>query len=117
MRPLRDAALRAGLALALGAGACKPAMPETAIDRETFIATYVDLRKTALQSPTRTLTDAQRDSLLAAHGVSEKHLVQFAEVRAADPDYMVALWTEVNALVSPPAPPPPSAPVLDSTAR
>jgi hypothetical protein len=117
MRAPRVAALRASLALALAMAACTPAAPETAIDRETFVATYVDLRKAALRSPTRTLTDAQRDSVLAAHGVGEKDLVQFAEVRGADPDYMVALWSEVNALVSPPVPPAPSLGVPDSASR
>src|SRR5688500_16662874 len=49
---------------------------EGVIDRETFIATYVDLRRAALQQPTRQLPDTARDRILAAHGVTSDQLMQ-----------------------------------------
>jgi hypothetical protein len=127
-RMLRAAALTGGLVLV--AAACSGAGEEVegVIDRETFIATYVDLRRAALQQPTRQLPDTARDRILAAHGVTTDQLMQFADVRGADPEYMVALWTEVSQLMAPPdtAPPPndyldtltgprpPSAPLVDT---
>jgi hypothetical protein len=95
-----------GLATLLVCGACRRPEEPASIDRETFIATYVDLRKAALASPTHTISDAERERVLSEHGVAEEDLVRFAEVRSVDPDYMVALWTEVSARVSPPVPPP-----------
>ena len=71
--------------------------PEDVIDRETFIATYVDLRVAALSSPTGTLSDADRMRVLREHGVSEQELLAFAEARGGDPVYMTAVWEEVQA--------------------
>lgn len=70
--------------------------PEGLIDRETFIATYIDLRAAALNSPTRTLTAAERDRVLAEHGVTRERLLEFGEFHAADPAYMVGVWTEIT---------------------
>ena len=112
MRPPRAAALVA-LAGLLLLPACGRSDGEGVIDRETFIATYVDLRAAALESPTRTLSAAERDRVLAEHGITRADLLEFADVHAADPGYMVALWTEVSARVNPPAPPPDSTAAAD----
>jgi hypothetical protein len=122
----------AALIAALGVGVATSCGGENqvtdVIDREAFIATYVDLRRAALEIPTRQLSDTARARILAAHGVTREDLLQFAEVRGADPDYMVAVWTEVSAQMAPKdtippptsyldtltGPRPPSAPLLDT---
>lgn len=65
------------------------------IDRQRFIDTYVDLRISALASPDRTLAAAERERVLQKHGVSADDLLHFVDVKGADPDYMVRLWTEI----------------------
>ena len=121
----------AALALAVAAaapGCGRETEPEGLIDRETFIATYVDLRRAGLATPTRQLADSARDRILGAHGVTRDQLMDFADHHGADPDYMVELWTEVSAqlaptdTVQPPTsyldtmtgPRPPSAPLVDT---
>ena len=105
--------------------------PEGIIDRETFISTYIDLRRAGLATPTHQLPDTARDRILAEHGVTRDQLMTFADVRGGDPDYMVALWSEVTARMAPtdtvpPAPSyldtltgprPPSAPLVDTFSR
>jgi hypothetical protein len=131
-RTLRAATIIVGLVLVAAAcGDEEGVEVEGLIDREAFIATYVDLRRAALQRPTRQLPDTARDRILAAHGVTRDQLMQFAEIRGGDPAYMVAVWTEVSQLMAPPdtAPPPtsyldtmtgprpPSAPLIDTFVR
>jgi hypothetical protein len=79
------------LALACGGDA-----PTAAVDRETFIQTYVDLRVAALDSPNRTISAERRQQILAAHGVTEADLLAFVEAYGEDVDAMTAVWTEVE---------------------
>jgi hypothetical protein len=74
------------------------------IDREVFIATYIDLRTTALQSPTHRLSDDDRAAVLARHGVTAQDLTLFAEVRGRDAEFMRELWNEVESRMGPGAP-------------
>ena len=67
------------------------------LDRETFVATYVDLRLAALDSPGGILPDVQRDAILADHDVTQDQLLEFAEVRGRDAAYMTDVWNEVAA--------------------
>lgn len=83
-------------ALALGCSADEPAGAEDAIDREVFIATYVDLRIAALDAETRQLTDEARDEVLAKHAVTEERLMEFADVYGRDVDFMTEVWNEVE---------------------
>lgn len=96
------------LAVALGIGACREREDAGVIDRAVFIDSYVDLRKAALATPTLTLTAAERERVLAEHGVTDEDLLHFVDVKGADPEYMVLLWTDVGKRV-PLAPLPPSA--------
>lgn len=66
------------------------------MDRETFIATYVELRAAALSSPTGLIDPGPRDSILASHGASEAALLEFAELRGGNPKFMNLLWSEVQ---------------------
>jgi hypothetical protein len=87
---------------------------EGVIDRETFIETYVDLRRAGMQAPNRQLPDTARDRILAEHGVTRDELLTFADVRGADPDYMVQVWTEVSARTAPADTVPPTPSYLDT---
>lgn len=85
-----------GFLLATGAcgGDADPVVP--GVDRETFIATYVDLRLSALGTPTGVITDAERSRVLQEHGVTEEDLLAFAEAWGSDPERMRAVWEEVQ---------------------
>lgn len=85
---------------ALACGACGggPAQssPSTSMDRETFIATYVDLRAAAVGNEDGLIQDGQRAEILKRHGVTEADLVGFATDRGADVAYMRQVWDEVE---------------------
>lgn len=69
---------------------------EATVDREKFVAAYVDLRVTALQGDGE-LTDEQRRTVLERHAVSEAELQRFVEVHGADLPFMRAVWDDVEA--------------------
>ena len=66
------------------------------IDSEVFIATYVDLRTTALQSTSHRLSDEDRVAVLARHSVTAEDLALFAEVHGRDADFMREVWNDVE---------------------
>lgn len=78
------------------AGADGAGSGEAPIDRETFIATYLDLRLAALQSPDREITAEARARVLTEHGVSEDELLGFVEAHGHDVPYMEAVWSEIE---------------------
>lgn len=69
--------------------------PET-IDRDVFVETYADLRIAAVQTDSQRIAVADRDSILAAHGVSAADLERFAEVHSVDLDFMRDVWNDVE---------------------
>ena len=75
-----------------------PSNPDTSelMDRDTFIATYVDLRVAALTSEEGEVTDGSRPAVLTRHGVTEEDLVFFAEVHGGELTFMRDLWNEVE---------------------
>lgn len=79
---------------------------EGVIDRETFIATYVDLRAEAVRTRSLQLSEEQRDEILARHGVDEESLLAFVDAYAGELDYMNDLWAEVESRIEelPPVP-------------
>jgi len=94
--PLRSALL--GLALAwagCGGGASEPAAAG-GIDRELFIATYVDLRATTIRSDSFAISDTDRAAVLARHGVTEQQLLEFPELHGRDVEFMRTVWDEVE---------------------
>ncbi|MEJ2202830.1 MAG: hypothetical protein P8170_01835 [Gemmatimonadota bacterium] len=70
---------------------------EATIERETFIAVYVDLRVMALQAGAPGLTDAERQEVLDRHHVTEEQLLEFADVHGGDIPFMRELWDEIEA--------------------
>ena len=98
----------AALVVVLVLAACGPAEPET-IDRDAFIATYVDLRQAALRSPERVLSEETRARVLAQHAVTEEELMEFTSLRGGDPAYMIEVWSEISARMDPAPPLPDSA--------
>jgi hypothetical protein len=72
-----------------------------AMDRERFIATYVEVRATALRNPGGQITPAQKEEILARNGVTEDQLLEFAEVHGRDVDYMAQVWGEVERRLHP----------------
>ena len=94
--------LRTGLlAAAIGLAACGDGSPSAAdadnLNRETFIATYVDLRAAAVRSEDMALSDADRAEILARHGVTEEQLTGFARLHGKDVEFMREVWDEVEA--------------------
>lgn len=90
------------LLLALAASACggeaaAPAGVGPGVDREAFIAAYVDLRTEAIRAPDHRLTDETRAEIMARHGVTEEGLVAFAELHGGDVAFMRGVWDEVEA--------------------
>jgi len=96
-RPERSGATRrAALLLGLVIGACGPTEPTDVIDRDLFIASYVDLRMAALDTDTMRLSEADRDMVLARHGVTSDDLIRFTEVHGGDLEFMRDVWNDVE---------------------
>lgn len=85
------------LAVSPGATGCG-ASPET-IPREEFIGVYVALRVAELEGAGSVISDAARDSVLAASGVTEEDLDAFVEAHGRDVVFMEDIWTEVDSLM------------------
>jgi hypothetical protein len=86
------AALLAGIAVACGGGTA-----HDTIERDAFIATYVDLRIAALETDSGRVAAADREEILGDHQVTEDDLMEFAEVHGADMEFMRDVWNEVEA--------------------
>lgn len=81
-----------------------PRAPAGVMDRETFVATFAELRDAAMRQPLKVLTEEDRARILAAHGVTEEDLITFAESWGGDPAYMTGVWDEVRSRMQPLAP-------------
>lgn len=91
-----------GFVLLLSAGACgidedAPPRNRETISRETFVATFVELRRSALESETGRITEEERERILSEHGITEDDLVTFVEVHGGRIDFMRDVWTDVEA--------------------
>ena len=73
---------------------------DSATDRETFIAVYVDLRIAAMDNRAQKIHPTERDSILEAYGVDADGLVAFADSHGRDIPYMTELWAEVEELIN-----------------
>ena len=96
----RTLALAGALLLALGLGACRTGPAEapatSTLDRDAFIATYVDLRSAAIREGRAVMDAGRRREILEAHGVTEAELLAFAEAHGEDVSYMQGIWDEVE---------------------
>lgn len=86
------------LGAAVGCGG-PSGIEDSATDRETFIAVYVDLRVAAMDNRGQEIHPAERDSILAVYGVEADALVAFADSHGRDIPYMTELWTEIEELI------------------
>lgn len=75
---------------------CGPDSANATIERERFIQTYVDLRVAALETDSQRIAEGARGEVLARNGVTEQDLVHFAEVHAAELEFMRDVWNEVE---------------------
>lgn len=69
--------------------------PPGTVDRDTFVDAWVALRIAAAEASDGDLDDAERDRILAEHGVDEQDLVDFVQAHGADIGYMNELWSDV----------------------
>lgn len=99
---LRRSSLALATALILGSAALASCgdEPTAAIDRDTFVTVWVDLRTAAMAAPGGVVAPADRERILESHGVSEDDLLEFAEVHGGDVPFMVEVWAEVDARMS-----------------
>lgn len=95
LRPPAALAVALGLATLMGCGD-SGANPDGPVDPETFIATYVDLRMTALSTEIGELDDALRAEVLERNGVTEEDLVAFVELHGEDVSLMQEIWDEIE---------------------
>jgi hypothetical protein len=89
-----------GLLLFVGSPtACEgdPGGPGEGISAETFVAAYVDLRVRALQTPGGEVTPADRDAVLAEHGITQNDLIEFVERHGKDVPTISEVWDSVDA--------------------
>lgn len=86
----------ATLALLTLAVACGSSANTDAIDRETFIDAYVDLRVAALDTDSGRVAASDRDAILGDLGIAEDDLLDFVEVHAADLEFMRDVWNDVE---------------------
>jgi hypothetical protein len=97
----RFGALASALAGVLTMAACRtgPAeAPATSdLDREAFIATYVDLRSAAVREDRSLMDEDRRRQILEEHGVTEAELLAFAEAHGEDVSFMKGVWDDVEA--------------------
>jgi predicted small secreted protein len=70
---------------------------DATLDRETFIAVYVELRVMALQEGAPGLTDTERQEVLDRHQVTEEQLLEFANEHGGDVPFMRDVWDEIEA--------------------
>lgn len=64
--------------------------PET-IEGSAFVAAYVDLRLTAMETA-GAAGEVRRQAVLAEHGVTEEDLLEFVEVHGRDGAFMRDVW-------------------------
>ncbi|MDT8369591.1 MAG: hypothetical protein RQ745_10325 [Longimicrobiales bacterium] len=96
--PASHASMRSlvlGVTLLVPLACSGPATPET-ISRDRFIEAYVGLRVAALNAGLATVDPPLRDSVLAAVGVSETELIEFASVHGDDAVFMRGVWDEIT---------------------
>lgn len=74
---------------------CDADTPTGVMDRDDFIAAWVELRAAAVTSADGVLAASERERLLEARGTTADALAAFVDAHGDDPAYMDALWREV----------------------
>ena len=88
------------LTLAWGCEFAARGSPAEVQEREHFISAYVDLRIWVLRMRTTQMGDAVRDSLLAAHDVTEDELLNFVDTHGTDVEFMRDVWNDIETRIS-----------------
>jgi hypothetical protein len=73
---------------------------EAELDRDTFVATYTELRLAAMEWESAQLPEAERDRILSERGVTESQLRDFVRVHGRNVPFMNEIWNEVADQVS-----------------
>ncbi len=93
------ALLLAGL-VAAGCGtpddAADDTPPADAVDEDTFVAVFVELRRAAASAPTDEAFARDRDRILAERGVTEPDLERFIDDHAEDVQYLSEVWDRID---------------------
>lgn len=84
-------------ALLLAASACGGDERASPVDRDTFVAVWVDLRLAALASPGDAPDPATRERIVERHGTTQEELLAFVEAHGRDIAYMERVWQDVEA--------------------
>ena len=82
----------AAVVLAAGCGTA----PGEVMTWQQFVDVYVGLRTAELRAADAVITEAKRDSVLAAHGVTEEDLLDFAERYGDNVTFMEGVWSAVE---------------------
>jgi len=88
------------LTLAWGCEFAATGSPAEVQERERFISAYVDLRVWLLRMRTTQMGDAVRDSLLAAHDVTEDELLNFVDTHGTDVEFMRDVWNDIETRIA-----------------
>lgn len=96
--------MRRGLTIAICAllwSACSeddPSAPGGTIPIDVFVDTYVDLRVAGLSRvPSQDdISDADRERILAEHGVSAEDLLEFVDVHGPNVPFIATVWDSVE---------------------
>ncbi len=73
---------------------------EAELDRDTFVATYTELRLAAMEWESARLPEAERNRILSERGVTEDDLREFVRVHGRNVPFMNEIWNEVADEVS-----------------
>jgi len=91
------------LTVVLALAACDMGFPgsegEADIDRDTFVATYTDLRIAAMGWESQRLPADERDAVLERHGVTADDLREFVAVHGRNVPVMNEIWNDISANV------------------
>ncbi len=100
LRPRARRSLWLLATLCLAAAGCDDGVPSsrdgTSIAQETFIEVMTELRRAAIRSGTGAPTAAERERILAEHGVDAEDLRTFVHIHGENVPLMNEVWSEVE---------------------
>lgn len=75
---------------------CRDSSDSTAMSRESYIDLYVEILQAADSAEDTLAAFRRAHEILAEHGFSQDDLDAFAKRYAGDPDYLAAVWGEIE---------------------
>lgn len=75
--------------------ACRASTDEASLDREHYIAIYVEILRAQAGAPDSVAAVDSATKVLARHGVTEDDLGEFARRHADDPGFLASAWGEI----------------------